>query len=225
MALLRMGVAPKIQPYAVHRPLTAAAQTVNLKDIRQVDALMKRSSQITWQAEAWEYFDAIGEINYAFSLFSDVMSRIRIHAAYVEDDESSPLRISQSPASEEAKKSAQRAMNRVFGNGRQSELMKMAALNLLVAGEFYLVNTPANVMLGIPEKWEVVASDQLRYEKGRGYWIRTSASQSKTDELLIPEKSFCGRVWNNCIWGPCSNDYFKLHMWCGYGGVVCNGNQ
>lgn len=51
-------------PYTAHRPLTAAAQQVRVGDKGEFEQFKSRRSanSSSWQEEAWEYYDAIGEI-------------------------------------------------------------------------------------------------------------------------------------------------------------------
>ena len=194
MPLLKKAAVPVA--YDSHRALTAAAQVVNIKDSRQVDLLAKRKPGSGWQADAWQYRNAIGELHYAFDLFANILSRIRLHAAWVEDESDTPTALSSSGAPDEAKEAAATAMRRVFGHGRQAEILRLAALNLQVAGEFWLVQVPADPATGEPESFMVVSDAQLTVKpQGKGYSVKTKSDQGKADELQIPPGHFCGRIW------------------------------
>ena len=69
--------------YDFPRTLTAAAVQVKMNDKGEFEQFKARrsASSSAWQAEAWEYYDAIGEIKYAFNLVASVVSRIRVFAS------------------------------------------------------------------------------------------------------------------------------------------------
>ena len=81
--------------FAPARSLTAAATQINLNDKGEAERFRMRrmGGSDSWQQEAWEYYDAIGEIKYAFGLVASVVSRIRLYAGYVEDPSQSPVAI------------------------------------------------------------------------------------------------------------------------------------
>ena len=56
--------------YTAPRGLTAAATQIRLNDKGEAEHFRSRrlAGANAWQAEAWEYYDAIGEIKYAFNL-------------------------------------------------------------------------------------------------------------------------------------------------------------
>ena len=85
-------------PYNSPRVLTAAAVQIKIKDQQEFEQFRSRrnAASSAWQAEAWEYYDAIGEIKYAFNLVASVVSRIRIHAAIIEDPSEAPTPVSNS---------------------------------------------------------------------------------------------------------------------------------
>ena len=70
--------------------LTASAQRVNLNDRNDVDKLRLRG-RVAWQSQAWAYYDAIGEISFAFNMKANVVSRARIFPAFVEDPRQPPI--------------------------------------------------------------------------------------------------------------------------------------
>ena len=46
-----------------------------------------------WQRRAWEYFDLVGEIGFAFGLFGNVTSRARLYPAIVVDPHQPPVQL------------------------------------------------------------------------------------------------------------------------------------
>ena len=133
--------------YSTPRTLTAAAAQIKVNDKGEFEQFRIRRSagSSAWQAEAWEYYDAIGEIKYAFNLVASVVSRIRIYAAVIDDPSETPISVRQSELIDDRLgAAAERALARLnSAYGGQAGLLRDAALNLAVAGECYLVQMPA----------------------------------------------------------------------------------
>lgn len=137
------------QPYSAHRPITAAAVTINIADKTEVASLAKRrsSKSANWQETAYEYYNLVGEVGYAANLVASIMSRVRLYPAYVTDEDTAPSHIKDIiDLDEELVNDATRAM-RVLGNGNggMPGLLQDAALNLFITGECFLVQEPARV--------------------------------------------------------------------------------
>lgn len=177
--------------------MTAAAIKVNLQDKKQLDHIQKRRAASSWQEDAWEYYDLVGEIKYAFRLFANVLSRVRLYAAYVEDEDKAPVPlkdIDDDTVPEEARKVAQKAMNRVFCGNAQADILRKATVNLLVAGECYLIKLPAKYGVRDKDTWRIVSIDEL-IVKGGDYFLKTSKTQREADLEKIPTSTFVGRIW------------------------------
>ena len=98
MAVFRKGEGfiPTTTPlYSVPRPLTAAAASIRIDDKKEMEQFRDRRSAYAnkWQGEAWEYYDAIGEIKYAFNLVASVVSRVRLYTAVIDDPAEAPVPI------------------------------------------------------------------------------------------------------------------------------------
>lgn len=182
-------------PYAAHRPITAAAQKLNVANKQELELVNRRRASSKWQNEAWEYYDAIGEVKYAFKLFSNVMSRIRLYAGVVENEDAPPSPIRASDLDDTIKAAASKAMQRVFSGATTSEILRKAAVNILVAGECYLVQLPPKIGLRETERWRIISIDELVTKNGRMY-IKTRRDQRDSELEEIPATAFVGRVWN-----------------------------
>ncbi len=194
--------------YNVPRSLTAAAVQVKVNDKGEFEQFKNRrsASSSAWQAEAWEYYDAIGEIKYAFNLVASVVSRIRIYAAAIDDPSQAPVSVHESRVLDQRLASAaERALDRLnSAYGGQAGLLKDAALNLSVAGECYLVQMPARPGSGIPESWDIRSVDEVvtdarggfnvigRREQGAGQGGGASFGVSK-----LTKNAFVGRIWRS----------------------------
>jgi hypothetical protein len=197
------------QSFNTPRPLTAAAAQVNLNDKGEAEQFKARrqSASSSWQTEAWEYYDAIGEVKYAFNLVASVVSRIRLYAAAIQNPNETPAPISSvDKVDERLASAAQRALDRLNSAfGGQAGLLKDAALNLQVTGECYLVQVPERVGSGLPESWDIRSVDELQVDQKGNYIINprrdigggntTMMSQGSRDILKLPSSSFVGRIW------------------------------
>ena len=193
------------------RPLTAAAVQIKLDDKSEAEYFKARrqSASTSWQTEAWEYYDAIGEIKYAFNLVASVVSRIRLYAAAIGNPSEAPAPIEKVEAVDSRLASAaQRALDRLSSAyGGQPGLLKDAALNLQVTGECYLVQVPERIGSGLPETWDVRSVDELQVDQRGNYIINprrdvsgggamaSTMSAGNKDLILLPKSSYVGRIW------------------------------
>lgn len=188
------------------RPLTAAASTVTMGDVDEAARFKARRTGAAgaWQTEAWEYYDAIGEIKYAFNLVASVVSRIRLYAAVVEDPAESPIPLDKSKVvNSDLADAAQRALARLdSAYGGQAGLLKDAALNLQVTGECYLVQIPERIGSQLPESWDIRSVDELQVDAKGNYLINPvrdvggSASMGASKNAIrLPKDAFIGRIW------------------------------
>ena len=190
------------------RPLTAAAAQVRLNDKSEADQFKSRrqSSSSAWQSEAWEYYDAIGEVKYAFNLVASVVSRIKLYAAIVQDPSEAPMPIRNGDSVEARLASAaERAIARLdSAYGGQPGLLRDAALNILVCGECYLVQMPERPGNGIPESWDIRSVDELLVDQKGQYTIYSRREQTQGGMIgsngrglgvKLPSNAFVGRIW------------------------------
>lgn len=197
-------------PFNTHRPLTAAAVQMKLKDKGEADQFKRRrqSDTAVWQSEAWEYYDAIGEIKYAFNLVASVVSRIRLYAAVIDDPAESPVPIRTSQTVDPAlADAAQRALDRLdSAYGGQAGLLRDAALNLSVAGECFLVQIPARPGSGLPETWDIRSVDELQITQENQYIVTPRRDMASggvgmrgnvAGAIILPPSAFVGRIWRS----------------------------
>jgi hypothetical protein len=193
------------------RPLTAAAAQVKLDDRTEAEYFKARrnAASTAWQTEAWEYYDAIGEVKYAFNLVASVVSRIRLYAAAIGNPADTPSPIEDVTSIDtRLAQAAQRALDRLSSAyGGQPGLLKDAALNLQVTGECYLVQIPERIGSGLPETWDVRSIDELQVDaKGNyivnprrdiagGTSIASNLSTGNKDIVKLPSNAYVGRIW------------------------------
>ncbi len=188
------------------RPLTAAAAQMNLNDKGEADRFKNRrqSAAFSWQQEAWEYYDAIGEIKYAFNLVASVVSRIRLYPALVEDPSHAPSSLSQTDKVDPTlSAAAARAIARLdSAYGGQPGLLKDMALNLQVTGECYLVQIPERIGSGLPESWDIRSTDELQIDARGNYIVNpvrdvggSAPGGNGKNAIRLPKDAFVGRIW------------------------------
>ena len=193
--------------YSTPRTLTAAAAQIKVNDKGEYEQFRIRRSagSSAWQAEAWEYYDAIGEIKYAFNLVASVVSRIRIYAAVVDDPSETPISVRQSELIDDRlATAAERALGRLnSAYGGQAGLLRDAALNLAVAGECYLIQMPARPAYNLPESWDIRSVDEVTTDPRGGFNVIGRREQSTTTQGGIDKTSklgknaFVGRMWRS----------------------------
>lgn len=197
---------PEPVAYNSVRGMTAAAARVNLNDKTEADIFKKRQGSMisATQAAAWEYYDAIAEIKYAFSLVASVVSRIRLYVAVIEDPSEAPVPLDASdkldPDMADAARRILERLDSAFGG--QAGLLRDAALNLAVVGECYLVQVPERIGQGLPETWDIRSVDELKVDKSGKYVIyprsdiqSTSGSALPPGAIALPSNAFMGRIW------------------------------
>lgn len=187
-------------PYHEPRALTAAAVRINLKDKNQIESMKNRRSEDSWQTDAWEYYDLIGEVGFSANLIASVTSRVRLFPAFVEDEENEPVHLRAvdglDPAVVKAASDALRLLG--TGNGGSAGLLRDAALNLFVTGECYLVQHPRDVMKDTPETWQIRSVDEVvTTTKGRNVSVAVKPRRNAkpAEYIKIPDSAFIGRVW------------------------------
>ena len=192
--------------YNAPRPITAAATQVKMGDRAEADMFKQRrnAGSSMWQSEAWEYYDAIGEIKYAFNLVASVVSRIRLYPAVVSDPSEAPSPIRNvEEYDQRLVAAAERAIARLdSAYGGQAGLLKDAALNLQVTGECYLTQVPERVGSGLPESWDIRSVDEINTDAKGNYIITPrrelkigSATSAKPGVIGLPKGAFIGRIW------------------------------
>ena len=191
--------------FSAPRSLTAAASQIIINDKGEAERFRSRraNGSNSWQSEAWEYYDAIGEVKYAFNLVASVVSRIRLYAAVVQDPSEPPVPIRNSDfVDARLASAAERAIVRLdSAYGGQAGLLKDAALNLSVAGECYLVQMPARAGAGLPESWDIRSVDELQIDQRSNYTITprgqgtSMGGGSNMEGIKLPKGAFVGRIW------------------------------
>lgn len=191
--------------YNAPRALTAAATQLKIGDRSEAEQFKNRraAASSAWQQEAWEYYDAIGEVKYAFNLVASVVSRIRLYPAVVSNPAESPSPIRNVEAFDQRLvAAAERALQRLdSAYGGQAGLLRDAALNLQVTGECYLSQIPMRPSDGTPESWDIRSVDEISVDSRGNIVIaprrelKTMGGGSQKGVYLLPKGAFIGRIW------------------------------
>lgn len=174
--------------------LVAAAEAVDVADFQQSQELALTRQQ--WQARAWGYYDAVGEIHFPARYFGNAMSKIRLVAAEIVDnnddnaDSNNPDPVKQPVPTKN--KAVQGAINKLRSpKGGQPGLLRSMALNLFVAAEFFLIGT---TKADGTQEWEAVSVDELWLQPGQRVPVRRR-NPGDTPKPL-PDNTLVVRVWN-----------------------------
>ncbi len=167
-----------------------------------------QSTDRMWQSQAWQAYNTIGEIHFAVDLIANLISRVRFYAAAV--DPTSP-NSKLTPAGSIASltptlaNAAQFAVSRLTsGDGDVATLSARIAQNLTVAGECYLVQTPATLYPSAPERWEVRSTDEViitpkapTENDPRPYKIELVELGGAMSGIRreLPSNAFIARIW------------------------------
>lgn len=188
------------------RPLTASAVRLNLKDPRESNEFIRRiTRKNSWQSQAWDYYDYIGEIKFSANLIANYVSKINIFPAYVTTQDSVPSAVRHHPDVEEYLP----LINEIFsllntGIGGVSGYLRTAALCQFIAGEHYLVCEPGNPVTGRPERYSVRSTDEIYTDKmaltpsGRPQvFIKPEPDSDKDEYIPLPDGTYISRMWRS----------------------------
>ncbi len=140
----------------------------------------------SWQREAWEFFDQLGEFNTGVTWLSQMMSRVRLRAALLKPDLDEPSISDVKPGDLAAKLMRDLA----GGVGGQAQMMRGLVTQLSVPGEGYLVGE----QLGKNAfSWMVRSQEEVRATSGR-FEVVGSRIPNVT-WVGLPEESLVVRVW------------------------------
>lgn len=162
------------------RSITAASQALQTPTQSNV-----RRGGAAWQREAWDYYDQVGELHYAAGFFSSCMRRLNLRIAVKDrqgristawDEDGNPVH-PQVPQATEILDLLHPTI------GGQGELLALAACNLAVAGEAFLVGQNDD------QDWNILSSEELGVEGGKYVYIdekgQKSPLQSEYDPIRI----------------------------------------
>jgi hypothetical protein len=160
----------------IFNALTAAAAPVKGPQTQ----FLQRTQE--WQAEAWMYYDSLGELNSGVWWLANMLSRVRLRAAEVSPDLDEPTIANTGLASE--------IVNSLSGGvGGQSQTMRNLTLQLAVPGDCYLIGQG----VAGKEDWTVRSVDEVRVQNGKFQTVSGRIPSIAWEDL--PPGSLPVRIW------------------------------
>lgn len=137
------------------RSLVAAAgsrQVITRKSDRQRRSVKAQA----WQADAWRYYDSIGELRYAVNWFSSALARANLYIGKRNADGS----IERSNDAD-----ANGALTELVSRG-ESRIMKLMGQHYFMTGEWYAIGQSDEEG---QDFWEVYSATEVKRENGKWY--------------------------------------------------------
>jgi hypothetical protein len=186
----------------VNSALTAAAQLVSHAESRR--PLQYES----WQDEAWDFYENLGEFNYGVEWFGEAMSRVRLAAAKITPGGDEPEIITEGPIAELITQLAN-------GTDGQAQIMRSLGVQLSVPGDSYFVGrevTQLDYDMGYlldaeadayGRAWTVQPVNTMRRRyRGIGSMLRKrqlSRWELQVDDaawMPLPDETLICRIWD-----------------------------
>lgn len=169
--------------------VTASASRVRVDDRLEVERI--RRAEQPWQSEAADYAKHLGEVRFAYSYASDVISRMRLFPAvqpvpdedpFPADDETSPV---PAPIAAQARANLANLKSR---QGGQAELVRRGAWQLGTTGECYLTGESDDA----GDDWRVRSIFEMR--PGPSGWFEIHSGLGDSPQAL-PAEAMVARLW------------------------------
>ena len=184
------------------RTLVASAQRLKL-DAKSTRDEIKRPTTREWQKAAWDYYDELGEVKFAFGLKGSIMSRVRLYPALVTNPSEPPtatrdisdefdlagLNAESVTSALEVSETALDELNSAYLGGL-SEMMRVFAINVDVAGELFLVRDDDRYIIASVE--ELTAGDSRSYRLKQS---RDSGSGTRSKGKVLTKDTYVARIW------------------------------
>lgn len=159
----------------------------------------KTSSTTSWQDQAWQYFDDVGELRFSCGWLANTLSRVNLVAAAVPQQEGDEPRILTEPDPDDPDENAEplteaqafaiAAVREIAGGiSQQGALMGACATHLTVPGIVWIVVT-ADETTDSYVSWDVVGDEEVKRQNGRVTWTNVDGEPQEFDkergDLLI----------------------------------------
>lgn len=156
MGLITRRKRPSEEAVNKAKALVAAAMPIEGPAGKQ--AWHARSGDDAWQRQAWYYYDAVGELRFAFNWLANAISRATLYAAEI-DPETGQI----TDATEDSR--AQAAAEAVLGGmDDRPQLQSTLALQWQVGGETFVLIVPQTG--SVPDRWLCLSSSGVRMQGG-----------------------------------------------------------
>lgn len=180
-----MGLLTKRRPEASSSPRALLAAAMPLEGREGKLAWQARSGDDGWQSQAWYYYDAVGELRFAFNWLANAISRATLYGAELDPETGQITGPSDDPR-------AQAAAAAILGGAdERPQLQSTMSLHWQVAGETFILVVPQGSTQ--PDRWIVLSASSMRQRGGTwsfkdpltGVWTNVRPG---TDKVL--------RVWS-----------------------------
>lgn len=146
-----------------------------------------------WQGDAWDAYDITGQGRFVANSVANAISRCRLYIAKLDPDTGEILGEADDPR-------LQPFVASPLGTGnRRRENLRLVALNLFVAGEYYLVGEAARPGAdGGRDKWYVVSSfdfDRKGTQGDKAFKVNRPQMVGGGVAVLVPGRDVICRVW------------------------------
>lgn len=146
-----------------------------------------------WQGDAWDAYDITGQGRFVANSVANAISRCRLYIAKLDPDTGEIL----GEADDERLKPF---VASPLGTGnRRRENLRLCALNLFVAGEYYLVGEAARPGVdGSRDRWYVVSSfdfDRKGTQGDKAFKVTRPQMVGGGVAVLVPGRDVICRVW------------------------------
>jgi hypothetical protein len=172
-----------------HRAITASAEKINLKNPLM---LQVTQNQAEWQTAAWTGYNRVGEIHYGFGLLANLLSRVRIYAAVVNESNEAPSDLSQLEDDERVSSSLAEAATAAIAELTLKDFasfVRKFSLNMSVPGECYLVHMPP--VEGGEKSWIVCSKSELVIRSDSIQYLPLRGGQRRE----LPKDTYVARMW------------------------------
>jgi hypothetical protein len=169
----RTSVRVKSKPEGPNSMIASAASVTR-------DALAKprRGTNREWQAEAWRFFDTVGELRNAATYLGKALSRVELNIQQRTPD--GDVTVTEGLAVD--------ALNTLFeGETGRAQMMETLGVHLTVPGESYIVAIPSGG--DAPDEWLILSNEEIR--GGTGGWSYDRGE----GRVPIPEDALIIRIW------------------------------
>lgn len=146
-----------------------------------------------WQGDAWDAYDITGQGRFVANSVANAISRCRLYIARLDPDTGEILGEADDPRLKPFVASP-------LGTGnRRRENLRLAALNLFVAGEYYLIGEAAKPGAdGARDKWYIVSSFDFERKGGASDKVFKCTRPQMVgggQATLMPGRDVICRVW------------------------------
>lgn len=177
-------------PFRARRALTADARVLQgpapptqVSDSQTGDPRRRlQRTPDTWQREAWDFYDSLGEFHQGVTWKANMLSRIRLRAGRRIPGQDEPELVDSGPAHDIMADLA-------GGVGGQSRLMRSFAVYLDVPGECYLIG---ETLPNEVNRWQTRSIEEVRFNQGElAYYVAEEYGRWRR----LPDNCMVVRVW------------------------------